>query len=113
MQAADRKPATSTASWRRYPRDGAIQEGYARFLQVATDRPSLEAALAQCCQIEKQSPTGTDRWFRAKYEMASLHYRLGNKPQTAAIIRQLQVLQPDLGGEELRGRFELLSKATQ
>ncbi len=98
----------------RYPRDGAIQEGYARFLQVATDRPSLEAALAQWRQIEKQSPTGTDRWFRAKYEMASLHYRLGNKPQTAAIIRQLQVLQPDLGGEELRGRFlELLSKATQ
>lgn len=98
----------------RYPRDGAIQEGYARFLQEATDRPSLEAALAQWRQIEKQSPAGTDRWYRAKYEVASLHYRLGNKPQTAAIIRQLQVLQPDLGGEELRGRFlELLSKATQ
>jgi tetratricopeptide (TPR) repeat protein len=95
-----------------YPRDGAIQEGYAVMLREGGDRPSLEAALAAWRQIEKKSPVGSERWFRAKYEVASLQYELGNRAQAAAVIRQLQVLEPELGGEELKGRFlELLEKA--
>jgi len=91
-----------------HPRDGRIQEAYARLLTSRADRASLETALAKWRDVEKKSPPGSDRWFRAKYEVALLHYRLGNPQQTEKIISLLQVLHPELGGPAMKGRFLVL-----
>ena len=94
------------------PRDGEVQEAYARLLLSRPDRASLETALAKWRDVERKSPPGTDRWFRAKYEVALLHYRLGNHQQTEKIISLMQVLHPELGGPAMKGRFlELLDRS--
>lgn len=97
-----------------YPRDGDIQEAYARLLLVRSDRPSLEQALAKWRDLEEKSKPQSPRWFRAKYHVAELHYRLGNPEQAAKIITLLEVLHPELGGPELRTRFlELQQRCRQ
>lgn len=94
-----------------YPRDGEIQEAYAQLLATRRDRPSLELALARWRDLEEKSKTQTPRWFRAKYHVAELHYRLGNPEQATKIITLLQVLHPELGGPELKARFlDLLAR---
>ncbi len=88
-----------------YPNDGTIQEEYAQLLSEAGDRATLETALAQWRQVEQRSPAASDRWFRAKYAIALLHYRLGNPQQAKKIITLLQALHPELGGTQLKPQF--------
>ncbi len=89
----------------RYPRDARIQEGYAQLLLGQPDRPSLEAALARWRELERNTQEGSDLWFRAKYGVALAHARLGHKQKAAQILTQLEVLHPELGGEEMAARF--------
>lgn len=89
----------------KYPDDGAIQEELASMLMVANDRRSVERALALWRTIEKRSPPASPRWFRAKYSIAMLHYRLRNPEQARKIITLLQVLHPELGGPKMKADF--------
>jgi hypothetical protein len=91
---------------RAYPRDGQVQEQYALLLVEAGDKPSLETALAKWREVEQRSQPATPRWFRAKYYLALAHEKLGNKEHAAKIITLTQVLHPDLGGPELKARFQ-------
>jgi len=91
-----------------YPRDGEIQEGYAGLLLEKADRASLETALAAWRRIAKNSPQGSDRWFRAKYSVALAHFRLNNRAMAARIITQVEILHPELGGAEMGKRFRRL-----
>jgi len=89
-----------------FPRDGEIQEAYAELLSAGEDRASLEGALERWRELERKSPARSPRWFRAKYSLAFLHYRLGSAEQAAKIITLLKVLHPDLGGPEMQAKFE-------
>jgi len=90
------------------PNDGDVQEGYARLLAAQPDRESLETALVKWRKLAKRTPEGTDRWFRAKYAVARLHLRMNDKPQAENIIRLLEILHPQLGGPEMKARFDQL-----
>lgn len=87
------------------PSDAEIQEAYGLLLLTRPDRPSLETALAKWRELEKKSKPESPRWYRAKYHVAELHYRLGNPQQAEKIITLLQVLHPDLGGPAMKERF--------
>jgi hypothetical protein len=101
-----------------YPRDGEIQEAYAKLLLTRVrDAPTEEArrgsiatALEKWRELEQKSPPGRRRWFLAKYSVAWLHVEQGNKSQAAKIITLLQLLHPELGGPEMKPRFEELLK---
>lgn len=88
-----------------HPDDGELQEEYAAWLLERGDRPSVEAALQRWREVERRSRAGSDRWFRAKYALASAHQMLGNKDQAAKIITVTQVLHPELGGPVMKARF--------
>jgi tetratricopeptide (TPR) repeat protein len=92
----------------RYPDDGAIQEAHARALANSEPPEAWRRALEQFRAIEKRSPEGSARWFRAKYGIASMHLRLGDAAKAAKMVRLLKVLHPELGGPELRPQFEEL-----
>jgi hypothetical protein len=104
-----------------YPRDGALQEAYARLLLTRVDRAStetdrkqsIETALEKWRELEKNSPSQSPRWFLAKYWVARLHFELGNKRQAAKIITLLEVLHPELGGPEMKPQFEELLRRCQ
>jgi len=94
----------------RYPRDAEIQEVYARMLSERADRGSLEKALDCWRRLEAHLPEAAPGWFRAKYAIAELHYRLGNPQQAARMIRLIELLHPELGGPELRTQFKDLRR---
>lgn len=97
-----------------YPLDGEVQESYAALLSAKGDLASRQAALEQWRGIEKKSPPGSPRWFRAKYAVALTHFELGNKQQAAQVIELLRLLHPELGGPEMKARFEgLLERCRQ
>ena len=96
-----------------YPRDGELQEAYAELLVEQTDRVSLQTALGKWRELEKHSPERSARWFRAKYNVALIQFRLGEKAKAAKIITLLKLLQPDLGGPEMRAKFESLLRRCQ
>jgi hypothetical protein len=95
------------------PRDGDVQEAYARLLLEGDDRATLDEALGKWRELEQKSPKASPRWFRAKHAVALLHYRLGNPEQAAKIITLLKVLHPDLGGPEMKAEFEELLERCQ
>lgn len=90
----------------RYPGDAEIQEAYARLLSGRADRGSLEKALECWRGLEGHLPEASPEWFRAKYAIAELHFRLGAPEQAARIVRLLELLHPELGGPELRSQFK-------
>lgn len=90
----------------KHPSDGAVQEQYAQLL--LTDPESAQTALEKWRELQSRSPPRSPRWFRAKYHVAWLHYRLGNKQQAARIIELLKLLHPELGGPDMKPKFEQL-----
>jgi TolA-binding protein len=94
-----------------HPRDGQLQETYAKSL-LQSDTPTvLERALAQWRIVLRRSAPQSSRWYRAKYGIALAHFKLGQSQRTAEIIKLLAALHPDLGGDETRAQFEdLLAK---
>jgi len=95
---------------RAYPRDGAIQEAYARALSACSETASLTAARRRWLEIVAHSEPGSPRWFRAEYEVAELDYRLGDVAHARQIVDRLEVLYPTLGGPELKARFARLAE---
>jgi tetratricopeptide (TPR) repeat protein len=96
-----------------YADNAAVQRGYAALLRQGNDNTSLSAALAQWRRVEERTKSGTTEWFAAKYEVALLHERLGDKPQALRVVTLLAALYPDLGGAELKSKFEALRKRCQ
>lgn len=93
------------------PQSAEIQTGYATALASADDRDTLGKALAQWRTVAQRTRPRTDTWWRAKYEVAHLNYRLGDKPQAAQLIKYLQAAPPGLSGTPLEARFlELLKR---
>ncbi|MEE8451453.1 MAG: hypothetical protein V3R99_06035 [Thermoguttaceae bacterium] len=90
------------------PHDGTIQEAYAELLLNQRDPASLKKAMAKWRELEDRSPKGSPRWFRAKYSVAWLHCQSGNKQQTAKMITLLKLLHPELGGPEMKAKFDKL-----
>ena len=94
----------------KYPRDGQIQEDFALALSAAKDRKTLEMAREKWHEVETKSRAGGDRWFRARYQLAAVMFRLGDRDKASTVITSTQALYPSLGGPELQGRFEALLK---
>jgi tetratricopeptide (TPR) repeat protein len=96
-----------------YPRDAEIQEAFARLLASRNDAASSKQALERYRAIERRSPRGSPRWFRAKYAVAELQLRLGNREKAAKIITLLELLYPELGGPEMKEKFRELRRRTK
>ena len=95
---------------RELPDDGDVQEGYARLLAAQPDRASLDAALAKWRELEKRTPEGTDRWFRAKYAVARLHLRMNDKRKAENMLKLLELLHPEMGGPRMKAQFDQLKQ---
>ena len=103
------------------PRDGAVQEAYAKLLLTRAESAGTEAArkkaigvaLGKWRELERKSPPRSRRWFLAKYWVARLHFEQGNKSQAVKIITLLKLLHPELGGPEMKLRFDALLRQCQ
>jgi hypothetical protein len=74
----------------RHARDASIQEAYAQLLVESKDRTSLTKALERWRWLSQRTRPETARWWRAKYNVALAHYRLGDNEQASKVIRYAQ-----------------------
>lgn len=93
------------------PRDGELQEAYARFLAGQSDPASRQTALAKWREVEKLSTESSPRWFRARLALARLYLQGGEKTRAAQIIELTAALHPELGGAALKAEFEQTAAA--
>jgi hypothetical protein len=93
-----------------HPQDGDIQEGYADLLATRSDKASLEKGLDQWRRVAAKSPPRTPRWWRAKYGIAEIQVKLGDKKDAAKLIRYLAEVPPGFEGCELKDQFLALLK---
>ena len=97
----------------KYPRDERIRVAYAQLLLAGDDEPTLQRALSQWREVAARSPPRTEPWYRAKYTLALVHFRLQDKQRAASIIRLIQAVPPGLEQTSLRGEFLDLLKRCQ
>ncbi|MCG8587566.1 MAG: hypothetical protein MI757_22900 [Pirellulales bacterium] len=90
------------------PKDGGMQEDYAQLLLESPDKSHQREALQRWRLIERRSRPGTARWLRAKYALALAHTKLGDKAQAKKVVALTRVLAPDLGGAEMKAKFDAL-----
>jgi len=90
-----------------------IQEEFAILLARQSDVNLRREALERFRTIAQKVPEGSARWFRAKYMTAWLHVQLGDAGHALDMIRVLETIHPDLGGDELRDRFLRLKKVCE
>jgi hypothetical protein len=89
------------------PADGATQELLAEILTQGT-LAEQKRALFKWREVQQKSRPGSQRWFRAGYGLAHTQFLLNNKFAAAAAIKVIAAAYPDLGGRELKARFEKL-----
>jgi tetratricopeptide (TPR) repeat protein len=81
-------------------------------LQCGTDA-CLTRALGYFRQIEAQEKKGSPEWLRASYDIALCCFKLKQFDESRKIVRVTRVLYPELGGGDLKKKFEQLERDLQ
>lgn len=96
----------------KHANDAVVQEAYALAVSAGATQADHEAALVRWREVERRSPPGSERWFRAKLQLAQTHLKLGNKERARQIVELTKLLHPQLGGATLERQFaEVLRQA--
>ncbi len=90
------------------PRDGQAQEDLASLLMSGDDDASLKAALTKWREVADNCRPGSPRWFRAHYAIARVQLDLGNVAQARSTLKRVESSNPDLGGAEMKPKFQQL-----
>ena len=91
-----------------HPRDGELQEEYARLLVESPNRVDWESGLTKWRDIGRKTRQGSDRWLRSIYYQAWTLERLDQHQQSARLVKLAESLVPGLGGEEMSAKFAKL-----
>jgi hypothetical protein len=94
-----------------FPRDGALQQAYAEFLAAQPDAAAQTAAAAKWREIERGEGENSPLWYRARLGAAEAYARLGDRARALQLIDLAAALHPELGGPEMKAKFETLRKA--
>jgi tetratricopeptide (TPR) repeat protein len=96
------------------PQNGAIQEGYARLLLDSADHGQLKQALDQWRLVASRTKPRTSRWYEAKYSVALVQFKLGDRESAATLLRYLLETPPGLKGTDWEATYsDLLRKCGQ
>jgi tetratricopeptide (TPR) repeat protein len=97
---------------KKYANSAPVQEAYAEYLSntrtmgVGGERSSK--ALNQWRLVASRSPPRSDRWYRAKYNVAELQFLMGDKEEAAKMIDYLNATPPGLKGAPMEAEFRAL-----
>jgi tetratricopeptide (TPR) repeat protein len=91
------------------PNDVDLQEEFAEFLLAQPDRQSAGLAAAKWRIVERSAKESTPRWYRARLGLAHAYFQAGDVARAKQVVDLTTALHPDLGGDEMKGRFAALS----
>lgn len=89
----------------RYPKVVSIKELRAGVLE---SKREWQEALLIWDEVDEGVKPGTPEWFNAKYHRALCNYKLGDRARGNEIISGLRALNPEMGGPEMKRKFEEL-----
>jgi len=75
---------------------------------VHESKKERQDALKLWDEVDAGVKPGSEDWFNAKYHRAKCYYELGQKDRGNEIIDGLKVLNPDMGGPQMKAKFEAL-----
>jgi len=94
-----------------HPRDRELLRTVARLLSECGTAPCVEKSLVYWRRIVAQEKQGSPEWLAGSYSVAWCCLQLKQYEECGKILGVTRVLYPDLGGPELRAKFEALQRA--
>ncbi len=99
---------------KKYPRNAEIQMQLARALTGEFEESSPEIPLKKWRQIATRLKKNTPNWYEAKYQVARLLFKTGDRASAAKLLKYMKAIPPGWDQSKLKLQFEsLLRKSTQ
>lgn len=92
------------------PRNGVVLEELAEVLLESSQASRLEQALGRWRQLARGSRPQTDRWYRAKYNVALSLHRLGRNDDARMLLQFMKETPPGWSDSAMANQFEELLK---
>jgi tetratricopeptide (TPR) repeat protein len=92
------------------PRNRELLTKVATMLGESSDRASLRKARKRWQTLQSFDKPGTAGWLSTRYHVARCSFRLGDYAECRKLLTVTRLLYPELGGAELRGKYESLLK---
>jgi len=102
----ERARASITAGWGESTStdDATLRDLADTYLRLGAFKLAAEAQRLRA----RQASSGSPSWFEARYGLALAEYRAGNPTQAAKLIDGIAILHPEMGGGELKEKFDRL-----
>lgn len=99
---------------KKYPKNAEIQMQLARSLTGALEESNPEIPLEKWRRIANRLKKNTPNWYEAKYQVARLLSKSGDREGAAKLLKYLKAIPPGWNQSKLKTQFEsLLLKSTQ
>ena len=92
------------------PRNREMLTKVATMLGESSDRESLRKARGHWQTLQSFEKPGMPLWLTARYHVARCSFRLADYAECRKLLTVTGLLYPELGGAELRGKYESLLK---
>lgn len=89
--------------------DRQVLQGLTEALAGCGDPACLTLEVRVWKRVESLEKPGTRSWLEARYEVCRLHGELGEFESARKLLEVTRLLYPELGGEQMRARFESLT----
>jgi tetratricopeptide (TPR) repeat protein len=110
MGRTDRAVAVYEKLLAKSPRNRKLLTKVASLLEDSSERDALRKGRTHWQTLQSFDKPGTAGWLTARYHVARCSYRLGDYAESRKLLKVTKLLYPELGGEELRGKYESLLK---
>jgi tetratricopeptide (TPR) repeat protein len=93
------------------PQAGRTAQHWAAKLGLARAKKALEKykeAAADFSSIRQNVPAGGDTWWDGSYNLADCLIEMEQEESALRMIKTIQMLRPEMGGDETRGKFLVL-----
>ncbi|MEM7784040.1 MAG: hypothetical protein AAF623_11850 [Planctomycetota bacterium] len=90
------------------PKNAKIQMQIARVLSDTQDDGQQAQALDRWRRLASRLKPNTENWFEAKYNVASLLFKLNRKSEACKLLKFIQAIPPGWQGSKFKSDFEAL-----
>lgn len=99
---------------KKYPKNAEIQMQLARSLTGALEESNPKIPLEKWRHIATRLKKNTPNWYEAKYQVARLLFKSGDREAAAKLLKYIKAIPPGWNQSKLKPQFEsLLLKSTQ
>ena len=92
------------------PQDARILRTTAELIENAGGQEDFERAQQHWKQLAGLYSPGSREWLEARYALAASLLKAGQAQESRKLIAATRIVYPNLGGDDLKARYEALEK---